>query len=151
MTQQTGGPGEPRPSWQRAFVAGYDPRGQPAPPVTAGSDTGVSGLRPYMLTSGRAQPVDNTLEIEAQVVTTSLGEAAFGRLAFEQRDILTLCKDTMSVAELGAKLKLHIGVARVLVADLAALGYLVVRRPVAEISKDLNMIERVIRGLEAIR
>jgi hypothetical protein len=104
-----------------------------------------------MLTSGRAQPVDSTLEIEAQVLTSELGNAHQGRLAFEQRDIITLCNTTMSVAEVSAKLRLHIGVARVLVADLAALGYLVVRRPSSQISQDRSMIERVIRGLEAIR
>ena len=36
----------------------------------ADDDTSVSGLRPYLLTSGRAEPVDQTLEIEAQVLTT---------------------------------------------------------------------------------
>jgi hypothetical protein len=57
----------------------------------------------------------------------------------------------MSIAEIAAKLSMHIGVARVLVADLAALGYVVVRRPNTKPSQDLGMIERVIRGLEAIR
>ena len=56
----------------------------------------------------------------------------------------------MSVAEVAAMLGLHIGVARVLVADLAELGYVVVRRPANHNSQDLGMIERVIRGLEAI-
>jgi hypothetical protein len=42
-------------------------------------------------------------------------------------------------------------VARVLVADLAASGYLVVRRPSLPLTQDPNLIERVIRGLEAIR
>ena len=117
----------------------------------ADDDTSVSGLRPYLLTSGRAEPVDQTLEIEAQVLTTELGAASYRRLSFEYRAIVELCLDTMSVAEVGAKLGLHIGVARVLVADLAALGYLVVQRPTFPLSQDLNLIERVIRGLEAIR
>ena len=63
---------------------------------------------------------------------------------------MRLCEDTVSVAEVAAKLGLHIGVARVLVADLAALGYLVVQRPTFPVNQDLNLIERVIRGLEAI-
>jgi len=111
----------------------------------------VSGLRPYLLTSGRAEPVDQTLEIEAQVLTTELGAASYRRLSFEYRAIVELCLDTVSVAEVAARLRLHIGVARVLVADLAALGYLVVQRPTFPLSQDLNLIERVIRGLEAIR
>lgn len=112
---------------------------------------GVSPLRPYLQTSGRAKPVDHTLEIEAQVVTSELGAASHRRLSFEHRDIVDLCGATMSVAEVAAKLGLHIGVARVLVADLAALGYLVVSRPSLRLSQDTRMIERVIRGLEAIR
>jgi hypothetical protein len=111
----------------------------------------VSRLRPYLLTSGRAEPVDHTLEIEAQVLTTEPGTTVSDRLSFEYREIVELCTTTMSVAEVAARLKLHVGVARVLVADLTALGYLVVQRPNLPLSQDPNLIERVIRGLEAIR
>lgn len=114
-------------------------------------DPDVSLLRPYLLTSGRAKPVDNTLEIEAQVVTSERGATPHLDLTFERRDIVNLCRNTQSVAEIAAMLGLHIGVAKVLVADLAALGYVVVRRPGTKPSQDLGMIERVIRGLEAIR
>jgi hypothetical protein len=118
----------------------------------AGPDgTGVSSLRPYLLTSGRVEPVDQTLEIEAQVVTSDLGAVSYGQLAFEHRDIVALCSSSMSIAEVAARLRMHIGVARVLVADLAASGYLVVRRPSLPLTQDPNLIERVIRGLEAIR
>ncbi len=140
---------EPPPSAARPYLA-----------AGVGSDDGVagapvrdavSGLRPYLLTSGRAEPVDHTLEIEAQVLTTGLGASRCDRLSFEHRDIVELCATTRSVAEVAARLGLHIGVARVLVADLAALGYLVVRRPSLPLSQNPHLIERVIRGLEAIR
>jgi hypothetical protein len=110
----------------------------------------VSLLRPYLLTSGRAEPVDQTLEVESQVLTSQRGADAAQNLTFERRDIVDLCHNTMSVAEVAAMLGLHIGVARVLVADLAALGYVIVRRPAARLNQDIDMIERVIRGLEAI-
>ncbi|HKN54227.1 MAG TPA: DUF742 domain-containing protein [Amycolatopsis sp.] len=110
----------------------------------------ISLLRPYLMTSGRAQPVDTSLEIEAQVMTSQLGAASHPQLTFERQEIVSLCRSTMSVAEVAAMLGLHIGVARVLVADLAQLGYVVVRRPGNHTSHDLGMIERVIRGLEAI-
>jgi hypothetical protein len=119
--------------------------------MTEQNDPDVSLLRPYLQTAGRAQPVDQTLEIEAQVATSEFGAASHLNLTFEHRDIVTLCQRAMSVAEVAAMLGLHIGVARVLVADLAALGYVVVRRPNTAPSQDLGMIERVIRGLEAIR
>jgi len=111
-----------------------------------GADAAVSGLRPYLLTSGRAEPVDQTLEIEAQVQTVHPGDG----LSFEYREIVALCTVAMSVAEVAARLRLHIGVARVLIADLAAQGYVMVERPDLP-AHDLNLIERVIRGLEAIR
>ncbi|MGH3881133.1 MAG: DUF742 domain-containing protein [Actinophytocola sp.] len=111
----------------------------------------VSGLRPYLLTSGRVRPIDESLEIEAQVVATAQGLADCERLAFEHRDIVALCAEPASVAEIAARLGLHIGVTRVLVGDLAALGYLAVLRPEAGLHRDVDTIERVIRGLESIR
>lgn len=119
----------------------------PAPPD---ADT-LLRLRPYLLTAGRAEPVDQTLEIEAQVMATDLGAAEYHRLSFEYRDIVELCLTAMSVAEVASALGLHIGVARVLVADLAAQGYLLVERPSSQLTHDPNLIERLIRGLEAIR
>jgi len=123
------------------------PGGQPEQPDGMGD---VSWLRPYLLTSGRAQPIDSSLEIEAQV-STAAHHATHQNLSFEHKDIVELCRTTMSVAEIAAMLDLHIGVTRVLVADLAALGYVEVRRPDAAPEQDLSILERVIRGLEAIR
>lgn len=137
---------EQQPSRLRPYIERRGP--EAAPPK---DDPGVSTLRPYLLTSGRSKPVDQTLEIEAQVAASEFGVASFRRLSFEHRDIVALCGTTMSVAEIAAKLGMHIGVARVLVADLAALGYLLVSRPSMRLSQDTRMIERVIRGLEAIR
>jgi hypothetical protein len=139
---------EPLPSGGRPYLAMNGGRDETDSRTDHGA---VSGLRPYLLTSGRAEPVDHTLEIEAQVMTTELGMAVYSRLSFEERDIVALCTTTMSVAEVAARLKLHVGVARVLVADLAALGYLIVQRPNFPLSQDRNLIMRVIRGLEAIR
>jgi hypothetical protein len=111
----------------------------------------VSLVRPYLMTAGRAQPENVPIEIEAQVQTAELGLDSYDMLTFEHRDIVALCRTTVSVAEVAAQLGLHIGVARVLVADLAANGYVVVRRPSTTVANDLDVIERVIRGLEAIR
>lgn len=146
MEGAPGGVGEPPPEDERPH---RDERGDPdrALPVPGGA---VARLPPDPRTSGRAEPVDRTPEIEAQVLTTALGASA--RLFFEQRDIVALCTTTRSVAEVAATLGLHIGVARVLVADLAAPGHLVVERPsAAPLSQDRNVMGRVVRGLTAIR
>jgi hypothetical protein len=130
--------------WQRPRQPGH-------PPGACGPEfDGISALRPYLITSGHVSPVDETLEIEAQVATTDLGLDALALVAFERRDILSVCMSTLSVAEIAAKLGLHLGVARVLVAELAAQGYVMVRRPGTLLGNDLATIERVIRGLERI-
>ncbi len=120
-------------------------------PRPTADDPNVSLVRPYLMTAGRAQPDDVPIEIEAQVLASDLGTASFESLAFEHHDIVALCRTTLAVAEIAAQLGLHIGVARVLVADLAASGYVIVRRPDTTLANDLDTIERVIRGLQAIR
>jgi len=143
MTEDASHPSQPR---LPPYVANQ--RDEPA--QAAGADSEVSPVRPFIITSGRAEPIDETLEIEAQVETTEFGMRSYPLLTFEHRDIVALCATTMSVAEIGARLGLQIGVVRVLVADLAAAGYLMVSRPSSQLSQDLDLIERVIRGFEAI-
>jgi hypothetical protein len=112
--------------------------------------TDASLLRPYQLTGGRTVPVDPTLAIEAQVVAVGDAWALPQVVRFEHRDVVSAARAPVSVAELGALLRLHLQVVRVLVADLAAAGHLRVLRPQHSIAKDPAMIERVIRGLSAI-
>lgn len=113
-------------------------------------DEEITLVRPYLLTSGRAQP-GHSIEIEAQVLTVAVADGSSTTLNFESRDIVALCRRPMSIAEVAARLRLHIGVTRVLVADLAAVGHVVVQRPDALQHTNRAMLERVIRGLEAIR
>lgn len=110
----------------------------------------ASRLRPYQLTGGRTAPVDPTLAIEAQVVAAAGALAKPQALRYEHRDVVSAARVPVSVAELGALLRLHLQVIRVLVADLAAAGHLRVLRPQRSVAKDPAMIERVIRGLSAI-
>ena len=137
------GPGSARPE-----SAGQEPVAEPVADPPRSSD--VSHLRPYLLTGGRARPSADSLEIEAQVVTTETGHIAVPTLEYEQRDIVELCQVPMAVAEVAARLGLHLGVARVLVGDLLVLGHLSVRRPELAFQRSADIIERVIRGLQAI-
>ena len=107
-------------------------------------------LPPYVLTGGRARPVDDRLEIEAQVVATRVGRGERGRLQFEPRDILTLCRDPHAIVEVAARLGLQLGVTRVLVGDLVATGHLSVTRPESHPGRRAEIIERMIRGLDSI-
>ena len=106
-------------------------------------------LRPFLLTAGRVAGQDS-IAIETQVVTTESGRTAVEKLGFERRDIVSLCGDPLSVAEIAAQLSLHLGVVRVLVGDLSADGHLSVYLPNSDASTDVDTLLRVIRGLRSI-
>jgi hypothetical protein len=126
--------------------------------AAAGADgDGVDGdaavdsapLRPFLLTAGRVAGPD-AIAIETQVVTTDQGRTVGADLGFESRDIVALCGDPLSVAEIAAQLSLHLGVVRVLVGDLSEVGHLSVYLPNADAPTDVDTLLRVIRGLRAI-
>jgi hypothetical protein len=108
-----------------------------------------TSLRPFLLTAGRvAGP--GSIAIETQVVATDRGRVASSELGFECRDIVAACEDPLSVAEIAARLSLHLGVVRVLVGDLSAEGHLSVHLPNADAPTDVDTLLRVIHGLRAI-
>lgn len=108
-----------------------------------------AALRPFLLTAGRVAG-RRSIAIETQVVTTESGWTAADRLGFERRDIVSLCGNPLSLAEIAAQLSMHLGVVRVLVGDLSADGHLSVYLPNADASTDVDTLLRVIRGLRAI-
>jgi hypothetical protein len=138
----------PRVSPVRPFLSDRDGAGTGAPGGIP-DPAAASRVRPYLLTGGRTGPDDADLEIEAQVVSTSAGLAALERHLYESRQIVALCASPMAVAEIAVHL--HLGVARVLVGDLLGTGDLSVRRPESGQHRNAQILERVIRGLEAIR
>ncbi len=107
-------------------------------------------VRPYAITGGRARPLHDDLEVEALVSTTSTGDLS-PNLSYERRAVARLCRDVQSVAEISARLELPLGVARVLVGDMAHEGLVMVHRP-AQIGDrpDLALLERVLYGLRNI-
>jgi hypothetical protein len=96
-----------------------------------------------VVTGGRTRVTDSTLRMETMVQTA--GDEVEGA-AFEAARILELCRTPLSVAEIAGRLELPLGVAMVLVGDLAETGRLVVHHsdPVdIELSVLTRMIERV--------
>jgi hypothetical protein len=107
-------------------------------------------VRPYALTGGRTRSSAD-LPLESLVKRTARGEAALARQTREQRRILELCAEPLSVAEVSAHLGVHLGVARVLVGDMKAEGLLDVHRPrPAGDRPDIKLLERVLDGLQAL-
>jgi Protein of unknown function (DUF742) len=110
---------------------------------------GGDGVRPYLVTGGRTRAASD-LALEVLVRTTPRGRAAYA--TFESARALALCAEIQSVAEVAARLRLPIGVARVLVGDLAAAGLLeVCGVPQAGgLREDAVFLERLIHGVAAL-
>jgi len=107
----------------------------------------TTALRPFVITSGRVDAPDPDIGVETQV--TIRPGALPVRLSPEKRAIVNLCAEPLSVAEISARLRLHLGVTRVLVGDLRAAGQLDVH-VLENHFPDPETIMRVIRGLRAI-
>ena len=81
----------------------------------------------HAITGGRTRSGGHVLPYEALVSRVDGVEP--GRLQTEHRRILELSTRAVSLAEIGAHLGVPVGVARVLVGDLADAGHLVVHEP----------------------
>jgi hypothetical protein len=124
-------------------AGGYRPTPSSEPPAADQATT----LRPFVITSGRTDGADPDIGMETQVTVNHAAMPV--RLSPEMRAIVALCDDPLSVAEISARLRLHLGVTRILVGDLRAAGQLDVHVLDNE-TPDPETIMRVIRGLRAI-
>lgn len=77
-------------------------------------------LRQYALTQGRVHSIGRDLALDTLVQASALGRERQHALPAEQGAMLRLATGPMSIAELGAHLQVHLGIARVLVSDLCA-------------------------------
>ena len=125
-------------------VGGYLPEHRSEEPP---ADDQTTTLRPFVITSGRTDGVDPEIGMETQVTVNPAAIPA--RLSPEMRAIVSLCGEPHSVAEISARLRLHLGVTRILVGDLHSAGQLDVHTLDNE-TPDPETIMRVIRGLRAI-
>ena len=132
-----------------AAAAALSPRAQQQYP--ADEESGSTRLvRPYTVTGGRTQP-RYKLALEALVTATVYEPRDLSVLAPECQAILQFCLDWRSVAEISAVLRMPLGVARILVADMSADGLVRIhQRDDSEGRPDLNLLERVLSGLRKI-
>jgi Protein of unknown function (DUF742) len=117
-----------------------------------GGDGDQPLVRPYAMTGGRTRP-RYQLAIEALVSTTAEPGAYSGLLPEHQR-ICHLCREIKSVAEISALLTIPLGVARILVADLAEAGLVAIHQPGGDENAggqpDVTLLERVLSGLRKL-
>lgn len=110
----------------------------------------ASSIRSYTWTGGRTRS-NHQLELETLVSTGEMYQPG-AAVRLEHQSIAELCQHPRSVAEVGALLSVPIGVARVLLADMAELGLITVHQTVSESGSAPHMVlmERVLSGLRRL-
>jgi len=116
-------------------------------------DLGVDAamVRPYAWTGGRTKSTVD-LRIEAMVSTSELGEDINAMRQTEHRSIAELCTEPRSVAEVATLLDVPLGVAKVLLGDMAGLGLVIVHKTATggDNKAHLMLMERVLSGLRRL-
>jgi hypothetical protein len=116
-------------------------------------EAGPSLVRPYSRTGGRTKP-GRDLDLEALVSTTASGRDAWSSplLNPEHTSVIELCSDTVSVAEIAARMAVPLGVARVIIADMVDLGLVEVMKTAANNGdeRDPAFLRRVLSGLQRL-
>ncbi|MDX3129607.1 DUF742 domain-containing protein [Streptomyces europaeiscabiei] len=119
--------------------------------LAAGTVTPTPLMAPLRKDSRRTR--HRYLAIEALVQTTVEPWEMQGLLPEHQR-ICNLCRESKSVAEISALLHIPLGVARILVADLAEEGLVALHQPGGDESAggrpDVTLLERVLSGLRRL-
>ncbi|KNB50214.1 DUF742 domain-containing protein [Streptomyces caatingaensis] len=112
-------------------------------------------VRPYVITGGRAAPSRDSLALETLVVAAgrpadrSADPAA--DLTPEAAEILDLCVQLLSVAEVAAHLRQPVTVVKVLLGDLLDAGLVRVRPPITAADRhDPSLLKEVLDGLRQL-
>ncbi|WP_432565280.1 DUF742 domain-containing protein [Kineococcus sp. SYSU DK003] len=117
-------------------------------------DEGGDGdeVRAYLLTGGRTGGGAAGIAMETTAVVTELGGrlAAGPGLPFEPGQVLAVCTQARSVAEVAALVGIPLGVAQVLVGDLVARELLITTSTAKSLAFDVSFIERLINGVAAL-
>ncbi|MEV7776610.1 DUF742 domain-containing protein [Kitasatospora sp. NPDC086791] len=136
---------EPDPGFQPAQEPGHVEEFEDEP------DSGPL-IRPFAMTGGRTRP-RYELALEA-LVSADVDPQRLATLLPEHQRICTLCTEVKSVAEVSALLSLPLGVARILVADLAEAGLVAIHQPASGgetgNQPDVTLLERVLSGLRKL-
>jgi uncharacterized protein DUF742 len=128
------------------------PRRPPEPDLSDDTDEPLGPrVRPYVLTGGRTQ---SSYELGLETMVSLRADARWtGRaLNAEYQPVRALCASPQSVAEVAVALSVPLGVARVLLSDMAELGLLHIHgtERTAEGRPPMALMRRVLDGLQRL-
>jgi hypothetical protein len=123
-------------------------REEPPPRDEAEPLAGGSAIvRPYVFTRGRTRAA---FQLSIETLVSAVPQSGPPGLTSVHHAVLGLCREPRSVAELSARAGVPLGVARVLVGDLAATGAVAVHRVAGADGPDLDLMQRVLSGLRRL-
>lgn len=105
-------------------------------------------VRPFVMTGGRTRSEHRDLRLET-MLRTAPGATPPPGMPSEQAAMLRLCADPQSVAEIGARLGLVVGVATIVAGDLIAAGLMEVHHT-DPVDIELDALTRMIEKVRAI-
>lgn len=118
----------------------------PAPETPAGRAL----VRPYVLTRGRTRTDGVDVPLDA-VVLARVPPGALSEATPEALAIVESAQDPLPLVEIAGRLGIVLGVARVLVGDLADSGTVAVRSPRSvDAHTDTRLLERLLDGIRAL-
>jgi hypothetical protein len=123
--------------------------------MTAGRDSWVDDeagplVRPYAMTRGRTRPANRDLNMITLVVAVK-DEVDTVALDADYVQILEMCRNPMSIAELAAHMDVPIVVVKVLLSDLVERGEVIARNPARDVRvPDMKLLQAVLDGVRRL-
>ncbi len=103
-------------------------------------------VRPYMASGGRTTP---SAQLDLLTLVWSTGRISLSQLEAEHGEVLLLCREPVSVAEVAAHLRLPSTVVKVLLSDLMEVGAVAVLSPDPAVdTTDQSVLEALLNGLQ---
>jgi hypothetical protein len=132
-------------------LADTGPWAQPKepPPLSTEASNPRQLVRPYTRTGGRTHS-GYRLELETLLSSPVGRDRDIATLRDDYRTICEMCRTPQSVAEISARLRLPLGAARVLIADLVPAELLFTHQVAEEDGPSLDLLSRVAAGLKKL-
>lgn len=113
--------------------------------------SGRAVVRPYVLTRGRTRTDGIDVPLDAITIACVPADAPMPHAMPETLAIVALSQGPVPLVEIAGRLGLALGVARVLVGDLATSGVVALRAPrPVDAHTDTQLLERLLDGIRAL-